>query len=367
MSFVSQDLIDFNDNFIKILISGDLEKIKKILESGDDKIEKSFKIDKEISCKTKNPVYQVVKKGLTEIFKLLLEFGFDPTEKLRIYNHDFGKYDFLTIACEEGQTEIVKILLDIKKFEELENYTVFSSVFGEALGEASLFGYTDIVQLFFDKLAKDSESFKKNESIFFEGLYWGSYSRELMGEDGPDFKYGNQEDVVKLYIRNIEERKLECKKGFFEHIFVRAQGLSLGTMLIIFAKCNPHFACDVKEYCVDFPEDSSEDSSEKFSCNFIMALLCNTLNEIDRHKFSENLVSFVNFNHRDKFNRTPLIFSCQNIYSNIDEYFFRKMLDFSDIHAEDDEGNNALYYLRQRNLLKNGKLQKYIDIFEEYL
>lgn len=274
------------------------------------------------------PALSAISVGNLAAFKILVESGIDINRRYYIEGQIFRNvagYNCLNYACVIGEIEIVKFLYPYNL--KLRN----------CLCDAASFGHTDIVQFFFDTLAYDNESFKKHEYVFSEAFENLCCYYENRFDDDPIIT--NISDVIRLFIRNIDERKLDYSELFFTQGIVHAfGGLDLDTLLLIFTKCNPNIVFD--EYV--------------FSDNLIIYhLLC-----YQRYDFLDSTLDYFDYNLKGTDGNTPLIHICINMPVDFSEEHFKKILERSDPNIENNMGNTAIYYLKKNNL------QKFIDIME---
>lgn len=136
------------------------------------------------------PLESAILGNNKSVVKLLLDMG--VYTNIKIYSDNI-----LTAACRYGSSEIVKVLIP---FENRKKKLI------KAFRIGACYGGNDIVQYFFDTFGYDNKTFTKNYEIFLEAFH-DVCCRPLNN---------NEYVTIRLFIDNIDNKKLHYNEGFFE-------------------------------------------------------------------------------------------------------------------------------------------------------
>lgn len=312
-----------------------------------------------------NPLCSAIKGRNYEVIKLLLELGADPNAYYgKVYNFTYVSVDYpLHIAIINGYSEIVKLLVDFKadcnlredlmdkacKYGNLDIVKILLPHLKEenyvcGLREASYRGYADIIDYYFEIFGNNSENFHKNYFIFMGGFEGACLV--------------NRSEVIRLFIKHIEEKRIDNFNNFFEKCFIHAlnSNIDFDTMMKIFVKCNPNYVNEDEENFIKISIKKENYDILNFLidfCNldyltnskFLLVDLCKSMRNFWKKIIDdEEDVNQNPFNSRD-FERT-----------------FIKILNYCGPYMEDNDSRNALSYLKKDRRI----FYKFITIIENY-
>lgn len=155
-----------------------------------------------------SPLYFAIINDDVDMVDLLLKFGATP-----------NGWNITRLAFERGILEIAKLMLPKVKNDEI----VF------AMKIAVKFGYSGIIDYFFEVFAKNNQTFEEFKNVFFKGFRLACKRGEA--------------DIIRLFISRFDEKKLDYKKGFFEDgiTYALSNEVDFDTIMVIFIKCDPNY------------------------------------------------------------------------------------------------------------------------------
>lgn len=296
------DLVNKFEDYMRPLssaISGkNYEVAKLLLELG---------ADPDIHEEKKSPTYIAIRNNDIEMFKLLIEFNVDYI----IPDNLINKISIL------GNYEMVKILLEKIISIHSDDWGEILEIASDGMYAAVENGHSDIVKLYLDYFGEDSEDFEDNKYLLLNALNMACNSKDF--------------EIVRLFIRHVEENNIECGKGFFEAAFIEGikSYLDFDTMMKIFVKCDPNYIPDSDSF--DFDHDNF--ISESIEChnfkilNFLIEY-CN-LNLFENSKnyfemlcislkrcFENNIIDSKDFISKTNFEKTftKIMNHCQDYF-----------------------------------------------------
>lgn len=277
----------------------------------------------------KSPINIAINNNNVEMFKLLIDFDVDYI----IPDNIIDKISIL------GYYEMVKILLK-KIISNSYDWYETLEIASDGLYAAVEKGHADIIELYLDYFGEDSEDFRSSSNLFLNAFNMACGSKSS--------------EIVRIFIRHIEENNIRCKKAFFENGFMEgiASHLDFDTMMKIFIKCNPN--------CIFYNDGEDEDD------NFISkSIIYRNFEILDFLIEYCNLNSFKNSKNYFRFLCMSLESCFKYDIANYEDFIyktnFEKTFTKIMIHCQDySDKEECLKYLEKNK----DKLQKFINIIK---
>lgn len=227
-----------------------------------------------------------------EIFKMILENKTKSNKKVKEMK-GVGISAILDNVCKKGNSNILEIVF--------ENFSINDKILSNALSEACIYGYIDIIEMFFEK------HFEKN--IFVEGLKHAAYFNKI--------------DVVRFFIEYVTKKDMKIPDNFFDGALIQAAHGNNFDIILLLVPMIKNFdymgwgstaleaSFNFKDYkCFDF-------LIEYCSCN-------------------------IQYKNRDNNNLAQLLFWDLD---KIDHERYKKILLKTDCNRKNDKGFNIFYHL----------------------